>query len=122
MFILALPVVLPFDLPRSLKAAIVSADVKEETVARAMGISFQQLNQQLNGHGHLSMGRVLMLALDPDTRVIAAKVLAKAILALRLERDTGVELVREEILTALASLPRRPVHAETRERAERKRA
>lgn len=120
MFVLALPVVLPFDLAGTVREAMAETRTSQQLVAKAMGISDQQLDQQLNGSGHLSFGRVLMLGTCADTRPVLTKVLATAITALRLERETGVAIVRDEVLAALANLPRRPVTVEPRERARRR--
>jgi hypothetical protein len=119
MFVLALPVVLPFNLPGAVRDAMKETHTPQTVVASVMGISEQVLDRQLNGIGHLSFGRVLMLATKAETRPMAAKVIAQAITSLRLEREVGVDVVREEVLAALADLPRRPVSVEPRESARR---
>ena len=57
-----------FDLEAEFAAAYRRAGVKHEAVAALMGISSQQLSQQLAKRGHLSLRRVLLLATDGDGR------------------------------------------------------
>lgn len=64
---LAAPV-LPFNFTPIWNDALDDARVKHATIARLMGISSQQLSQQVAGQGHLSFFRLLCVATDDDGR------------------------------------------------------
>lgn len=119
MFLAATPVVLPFDLGSLVREAMQSSQTEQRIVAAAMGISPQCLDQQLNGIGHLSLNRVLMAGTKRETRAFGARLLVLLVKELRAEREIGIDLIREEVLSALANLPRRSVTVDVRERAEK---
>lgn len=55
-----------FDLAKAFVEAREEAKVKHEVCATLMGISSQQLSQQLAGRRHLSANRLFRLAFDAD--------------------------------------------------------
>ena len=59
---------LPFDFVALWERERGAHGLKHEWLALKMGISSQQLSQQLHGHGHPSFKRVLLLLSDPDGR------------------------------------------------------
>ena len=53
---------LPFSLEHHIEEARRRAGLKHESLARLMGISSQQLSQQLAGRGHVSLKRLILAA------------------------------------------------------------
>jgi hypothetical protein len=68
MFFAVVPVNLPFALGPMVERARLDAGLKFDTLAYLMGITRQQLLEQLAGARHLSFPRLLMTTTDPDGR------------------------------------------------------
>jgi DNA-binding transcriptional regulator YdaS (Cro superfamily) len=56
------------DLASTFATARARVGMKHESLARLMGIPAPQLSQQLAGDGHVSLRRLLGVAIDPDGR------------------------------------------------------
>jgi hypothetical protein len=68
MFFCTVPVTLPFALGPMVERARIDSGLKFDTLAYLMGITRQQLAEQLSGARHLSFPRLLMVTTDPDGR------------------------------------------------------
>lgn len=79
-----------FDLEAEFQAAYRRAQVKHEVVARLMGISSQQLSQQLARKGHLSFRRILLLATDADGKAVLRELWPRVSDAIGLESSGTV--------------------------------
>jgi hypothetical protein len=68
MFFCTAPVTLPFALGPMVERARIDSGLKFDSLAYLMGITRQQLAEQLSGARHLSFPRLLMVTTDPDGR------------------------------------------------------
>jgi hypothetical protein len=93
MWTLAMHTDLPgFDLAAAVVAARQRAGLKHEVLALLMGITSQQLSHQLAARSHLSLGRLLMAASDPDGRRFLIYLWAEIAEFLQIESRDAVAL------------------------------
>lgn len=109
-----------FDLEAEFSAAYRRAGVKHDVCAALMGISSQQLSQQLAKRGHLSLRRVLLLATDRDGKRVLQEFWPRVADAIGLEESGSVA---QQLKTFMAEFPKlidkfqtQMVRAELRER------
>jgi DNA-binding transcriptional regulator YdaS (Cro superfamily) len=107
----------------AMRHAIVTAldavGMKQETLARLMGITPVHLHQQLHGLGHLSMPRLLMAGLDADGRAFWRALMPELAALVGVEDIDGIAA---HLAKAVALLERRNVKAESATREERRTA
>lgn len=114
-----------FDLASAWTRAREQAGVKQEALAAFMGIAPHQLADQLAGRGHLSLQRVLLIAIDPDGRQFLRHLAIELAVASGMSDDELWLLARVQhaVLGLVERMQKRiPAKAQLREKREQERA
>ncbi len=106
---------LPFDFVALWEHARTACGLKHESLAALMGISSQQLSQQLHGQGHPSVRRMCLLLADPDGRRFFA-----AFVGLTLDRSEAIDPVEVFLEQQLSQRKRMAKASFTRGNEERR--
>lgn len=122
MFFAIVPVNLPFALGPMVERARIESGLKLDTLAYLMGITRQQLLEQIAGARHLSFPRLLMTTADPDGRRFFKSLMLAIFEQVGIEdRDQVAALLRQAIDVFQSREPARMAKADLRPAQEEKR-
>jgi hypothetical protein len=122
MFFAIVPVNLPFALGPMVERARLDAGLKFDTLAYLMGITRQQLLEQIAGARHLSFPRLLMTTTDPDGRRFFKTLMLAIFEQVGIEdRDQVAALLRQAIDVFQSREPARMAKADLKPAQEEKR-
>jgi hypothetical protein len=116
MFFAVVPVNLPFALGPMVERARIASGLKLDTLAYLMGITRQQLLEQLSGARHLSFPRLLMTTSDDDGRRFFKTLMLAIFEQVGIEdRDQVAALLRHAIDVFQSREPARMAKADLRQ-------